>query len=110
MKKGLIFILCLYLSACATENISVRKQLNMPVQEQNTLNGFSQQTVKSLLGNPLAQRTEQPHCMWTYRQPDCTIFVYFGKNQKVRHSEARGQCTHFKEQLIQIVSNQQKGN
>ena len=110
MRKGLIFIFCLCLSACATEKSSVRQQLSTPVQEQNTLNGFDQQSVQILLGVPLTQRMESPNCMWTYRQSDCTILVYFGKNQKVQYSEARGKCTQFKEQVIQTALNQQKGN
>lgn len=110
MKKGLIFILCLFLSACATETTNVRPKLNTPVQKQTTLNGFNQQSVQSLLGKPLTQRTEIPNCMWTYRQADCTILVFFGKNQKVQHSEARGKCIQFKEQLLQLTLNKQKGN
>ena len=110
MKKGLIFILCLFLSACATEPTTVRPKLSTPVQEQTTLNGLNQQSVQSLLGKPLTQRTEIPNCMWTYRQSDCTILVFFDKNQKVKHSEARGKCTQFKEQLLQLTLNKQKGN
>lgn len=110
MKKGLIFILCLYLTACATETTSIRTQLNTPVQEKNTLNEFTQEAVKAFLGKPLTQRTEPPNSMWTYRQPDCTILVYFGKNKKVKHTEARGTCKQFKEQLVQLTLQQQKGN
>ena len=110
MKKGFIFILFLYLSACATENTTVRSKISTPVQDQNTLNGLNQKSIQSLLGKPLTHRTEVPHCMWTYRQSDCTILVFFGKNKKVQHSEARGKCVQFKEQLLQLTLNTQKGN
>ena len=110
MKKGLIFILCLLVSACATEKTVFRQKSTEPIDEQPMLKGYTQQSLKDLFGQPIAQRTEEPHCLWTFRQSDCTLFVYFGKNQKARYSETRGKCIKLKEQLTQIAENKQKGN
>ncbi len=44
----------------------------------NRLIGLSEGATATLLGTPLIARSEGLGAMWTYQQPSCVLFVFFG--------------------------------
>lgn len=71
MKK--LIVLCLMLSGCAGY-----RSVN--------LQGLTTQQVQRRLGEPTIQRTESPYQLWTYKQSDCSLLVYFDENGLVKQT------------------------
>lgn len=108
MKKLFLLSFCSVLSACSTQQDVFKGRERMPVQSRHFLMGQTQKAVKTALGNPHVQRTEEPYCLWIYNQDNCSVLVYFNGKKRVDYAEARGECKRLTA-LYRLPEKERKG-
>ncbi len=82
MRIRLLIICFLFFSSACT----------MP--KQHILCGKSKTNITQLLGTPYSMRTEAPYQLYTYKQNDCTMLIFY-KNSIVQHVSQQGTCPTF---------------
>lgn len=93
MKK--IFLLTfLFLGACTCVG---DKQTNtiLDVARPRSIGILQEKTpeqVVAILGNPIFIRTEGENQSWTYKAPDCSLFVFFNGEGLSSYTETKGSC------------------
>ena len=80
MKK-LYCLLILLLTACS-----------FTPQMGQDLIGQKKTFVKKKLGSPTVSRTEEPNQIWSYRIENCSLLVYFNKEDIVQFIDHSGDC------------------
>ena len=78
MKKIGIIMLFLCLAGCGVISANMR--------------GMTRAQVKDQKGMPVSVMRENNAEMWTYRQDDCSEYVFFDTEGIVRYTERKGSC------------------
>ena len=84
MMPGMKKLCCLFillLSACA-----------FTPKTGQELVGQKKAVVKKSLGTPIVSRTENPNKIWSYRIGECSLLVYFDKEDTVQFIDHSGNC------------------
>ena len=95
MKKNIIVLfLMFFLSACASEQVRANNNILTFAKPQKMaqLHGKKSGEIETLLGTPSFVRTEMPNQTWTYKTPNCALFVFFGKDGTSNYAESKGEC------------------
>ena len=92
MKKTVIVLSMIGVTACSSLNVSFKKEARMPTQQNHTVIGKSCGEIRQMWGTPLRIRHESPNQLWTYREDECTHLIYFDDSQQVCFAEKRGNC------------------
>ena len=80
-----ILLLCLSLSTAALAAQSKGKEASAEAETRSgadALVNATQAQVKARFGEPDVARAEGAGAFWTYRLPDCALFVFFHKESK----------------------------
>jgi len=79
------------LTACARVPVG-NPNVMAQVKPVSYLSGKNQQQVKRVMGQPVAQRMEEPNQLWSYYDKGCSTLVYFDAQGVCQHAEMRGTC------------------
>lgn len=93
MKKILAFSF-LFLGACTCVG---DKQTNtiLNVARPRSIGTLQEKTteqIASILGEPSFIRKEGDNQSWTYKAPDCSLFVFFNDEGLSAYTETKGSC------------------
>jgi len=94
MKKIFIFSFLFLLGACTCVG---DKQTNtiLNVARPRSIGTLQEKTPEqtaSILGDPSFIRKEGQNQSWTYKAPDCSLFVFFNDEGLSSYTETKGSC------------------
>lgn len=93
MKK-ILTLTFLFLGACSCVGDKQTNTILNVVRPRSigTLQEKTPEQITSLLGNPDLIRKEGKYQSWTYKAPDCSLFLFFNDEGFSSYTETKGSC------------------